>query len=319
MWRAVWSPGHRLLQERHVLGAAFDARDDQYGHLVEVFGQVGGPSSSQRQFPAQRGQGTAAFPGTIWLRSRPAVPPTSSYAQNFTDLRAPCLDQHRADVRADRRISHVGTIPSVTTRNRDSRHRAVREARLAQVAVTAEGLSQGGESNSSAHQALPKPCSRSVAATSSNNEVAKSSTRPGSGWMAAWPGCTGPAPANTPCSWCISSAAGRRSRRWAYSRIRRGSPSMTPGLRTMATPALSISFCCAHSLRELQAVTERQELAETRAQLERARSGSLTLRRGSSSRRGPADRAGVCLRAPHQGCGACRAARQPLLSAIAAG
>jgi hypothetical protein len=37
----------------------------------------------------------------------------------------------------DRRISHVGPIPSVTTRDRDSRHRAVRDAATAQVAVTA--------------------------------------------------------------------------------------------------------------------------------------------------------------------------------------
>ena len=33
-------------------------------------------------------------------------------------------------------VSHVGTIPSVTTRDRDSRHRAVRDATTAQVAVT---------------------------------------------------------------------------------------------------------------------------------------------------------------------------------------
>jgi hypothetical protein len=31
---------------------------------------------------------------------------------------------------AHRRISHIGTIPSVRTRGRDSRHRAVRDARL---------------------------------------------------------------------------------------------------------------------------------------------------------------------------------------------
>jgi hypothetical protein len=40
--------------------------------------------------------------------------------------------------RAYRRISHVGVIPSVTTRDRDSRHRAVRDAATAQVAVTAD-------------------------------------------------------------------------------------------------------------------------------------------------------------------------------------
>ena len=39
--------------------------------------------------------------------------------------------------RAERRISHVGVIPSVTTRDHDSRHRAVREAATAQVALPA--------------------------------------------------------------------------------------------------------------------------------------------------------------------------------------
>src|SRR5262249_33100028 len=37
-----------------------------------------------------------------------------------------------------RRISHVGIIPSVTMRDRDSRHRAVRDAATAQVTVTAD-------------------------------------------------------------------------------------------------------------------------------------------------------------------------------------
>jgi hypothetical protein len=37
-----------------------------------------------------------------------------------------------------RRISHVGTIPSVTTRDRHSRHRAVRDDATAQVAVIAD-------------------------------------------------------------------------------------------------------------------------------------------------------------------------------------
>jgi len=36
------------------------------------------------------------------------------------------------------------------------------------------------------------------------------STRPDSGSGVGWPGCTVPAPARTPCSWCIPSAAGRR-------------------------------------------------------------------------------------------------------------
>jgi len=42
------------------------------------------------------------------------------------------------DRRAERRISHAGNIPSVTTRDRHSRHRAVRDAETAQVAVTAD-------------------------------------------------------------------------------------------------------------------------------------------------------------------------------------
>jgi hypothetical protein len=48
---------------------------------------------------------------------------------------------HHADPSAsapDRRISHVSTIPSVTTRDRGGRHRAVRDAATAQVTVTAD-------------------------------------------------------------------------------------------------------------------------------------------------------------------------------------
>ena len=40
--------------------------------------------------------------------------------------------------RPDRRISHSGTIPSVTMRDRDSRHGAVRDAATAQVTATAD-------------------------------------------------------------------------------------------------------------------------------------------------------------------------------------
>jgi hypothetical protein len=39
---------------------------------------------------------------------------------------------------AYRRISHVGVMPSVTTRDRDSHYSAVRDAATAQVAVTAD-------------------------------------------------------------------------------------------------------------------------------------------------------------------------------------
>ena len=45
---------------------------------------------------------------------------------------------HILEARALRRISHVGNIPSVTTRDRHSRHRAVRDAETAQGAVTAD-------------------------------------------------------------------------------------------------------------------------------------------------------------------------------------
>ncbi len=55
-----------------------------------------------------------------------------------------------------RRISHVGTIPFVTMRDRDSRHEAVRDAATAQVTVTADQDSvRGGENNNSDHHALP--------------------------------------------------------------------------------------------------------------------------------------------------------------------
>ena len=44
----------------------------------------------------------------------------------------------------------------ITMRNRDGRHRVVVDAATAHVTVTARsGLIQGGERNSSAHQALP--------------------------------------------------------------------------------------------------------------------------------------------------------------------
>jgi len=43
------------------------------------------------------------------------------------------------------RISHAGNIPSVTTRDRHSRHRAVRDAKTAQVAVTGDQDAAGAE------------------------------------------------------------------------------------------------------------------------------------------------------------------------------
>jgi hypothetical protein len=58
-------------------------------------------------------------------------------AQNVPDLAQRYLERLLSEIRSDRRISHVGTIPSVTMRDRDSRHRAVRDAATAQVMVTA--------------------------------------------------------------------------------------------------------------------------------------------------------------------------------------
>jgi hypothetical protein len=53
------------------------------------------------------------------------------------DLRSSKLPPRVTGSRAER-ISHAGNIPSVTTRDRHSRHRAVRDAETAQVAVTAD-------------------------------------------------------------------------------------------------------------------------------------------------------------------------------------
>src|SRR5258707_7591678 len=54
------------------------------------------------------------------------------YVRSQPTERSPLLAR-----RTIRRISHVGVIPSVTTRDHDSRHRAVREAATAQVALPA--------------------------------------------------------------------------------------------------------------------------------------------------------------------------------------
>jgi len=54
------------------------------------------------------------------------------------DRRAPSKSAREVASRFERRISHAGNIPSVTTHDRHSRHRAVRDAETAQVAVTAD-------------------------------------------------------------------------------------------------------------------------------------------------------------------------------------
>ena len=54
-----------------------------------------------------------------------------------------------------RRILHVGTIPSVTTRDHDGRHRALPGAATAQVAVTAD---QGSVSAAKVTAVLIKRC-----------------------------------------------------------------------------------------------------------------------------------------------------------------
>ena len=56
-------------------------------------------------------------------------------------------------------------------------------------------------------------------------------------------GCTAPAPATTPCSWCTPGAAGWRWRRWAFLPRSPGSPSTTPGHRM--TPMRPLTTSCA--------------------------------------------------------------------------
>ncbi len=64
----------------------------------------------------------------------------------------------------------------------------------------------------------------------------------GFGWRAGWPGCTAPAPASTPCSWCTPGGAGRRSRRRASFPGSPGSPSTMPGRRMTRIRSLITSF-----------------------------------------------------------------------------
>jgi hypothetical protein len=67
---------------------------------------------------------------------------TVTTAQTRTDHPVTRGHEHRKPrvmIRPERkRISHAGNIPSVTTRDRHSRHRAVRDAETVQVAVTAD-------------------------------------------------------------------------------------------------------------------------------------------------------------------------------------
>jgi hypothetical protein len=62
-----------------------------------------------------------------------------------------------------RQISHVGTVLSVTRRDRDYPHQAVRHAATAQVTVTADQDSvRTANVNSSAHLALPNRVHRAL-------------------------------------------------------------------------------------------------------------------------------------------------------------
>ena len=65
-------------------------------------------------------------------------------------------------------ITHL----SVTTRDRDRRHRVVRDAATAQVAVTADQDSVRAAKVTAVSSSVDGPCSRSAAATSPDNEFA---------------------------------------------------------------------------------------------------------------------------------------------------
>src|SRR5260370_38316347 len=69
-------------------------------------------------------------------RSRPNAPGTAHPRRMF-HLDAGYPANFSLPTHTERRISHVSVIPSVTTRDRDSRHRAVRDAAAVQVAVSA--------------------------------------------------------------------------------------------------------------------------------------------------------------------------------------
>ena len=88
--------------------------------------------------PVQRGPRRDTHDGALhgWL----FVKPHRQVSQRLITIFRYGVGSHddRAGGHPSRRISHVGTIPSVTTRDRDSRHRAVRDAVTAQVAVTAD-------------------------------------------------------------------------------------------------------------------------------------------------------------------------------------
>jgi Transposase IS66 family len=81
------------------------------------------------------------------------------------------------------------------------------------------------------------------------------STRPGSGSRAGCTGCTAPALASTRCSWSTRSTAPRRWRRWvlpAFAGV--AVHDAWAPYDTCTGP--DHQLCCAHALRELQAVTD---------------------------------------------------------------
>ncbi len=134
--------------------AAGPVTADPHARIVHSPGEPVRPPSRTADAPGPPARTVGQQPGgTIDLRTRDAPPyrcgqlqlaPVWRAARGTSDLcrviggwRAEYPDRHRQRsdryrlaVRAERRISHVGNIPSVTTRNRDSRHRAVRNARL---------------------------------------------------------------------------------------------------------------------------------------------------------------------------------------------
>jgi hypothetical protein len=81
--------------------------------------------------------------------------PTNSSAPRMLNLNGLHLDRHRVRVRADRRLSHVGTVPSVTMRDRDGRHGEAMMPWLRGLRRLPGRTQAGRESNGPTHQVLP--------------------------------------------------------------------------------------------------------------------------------------------------------------------
>ena len=75
-------------------------------------------------------------------------------------------------------------------------------------------------------------------------------------WRAGCTWCTAPGPPSTPCSWCTPGAAGRRWRRWVVLPSFAGVAVHDAWAPYDTYPSPEHQLCCAHALRELQAVTD---------------------------------------------------------------